>query len=96
MKKKVTHPNFYLGLISFILLFLGIGLRANGYAGGDYVIIASIALGGIHWVWSIIDVFKDYKMSGSENRRIIWVILVILVPPIGGMLYYLLGRGVKM
>ncbi|HWJ28390.1 MAG TPA: PLD nuclease N-terminal domain-containing protein [Flavisolibacter sp.] len=96
MKKKVIHPNFYVGLLSFLLLFMGIGFRANSYSWGDYVLIGSFVVGGIHWIWSIIDVLKDYKTGGSENRKIIWVIFVVLIPPIGGMLYYLLGSRVKM
>lgn len=96
MKRKVTHPNFYLGLVSFILLFVGVGLRANGLASGDYVLGTSVLLGGIHWIWSIIDVFRHYRTSGPENRQIIWVILVIIIPPVGGMLFYLLGQKVRM
>ena len=94
--KKTTHPNFYLGIVSFILLFFGIGMRANGYQGGDYVLGISMVLGAIHWIWSIIDVFKDFRIkSGSENR-ILWIILVIVLPPVGGILYYAMSKTVRM
>jgi hypothetical protein len=94
--KNTRHPNFILGLISFVLLLFGIGMRANGYQGGDYVLGASILLGGIHWIWSIIDVFKDYKVNSASENRIIWVILVIIVPPVGGLLYYAMSKTVRM
>jgi hypothetical protein len=95
MKNNATHPNFILGLVSIIILFIGIGFRANGYQGGDYILIASFVLGGIHWIWSIVDVLKDFRIRGPENRRIIWVILVILVPGAGSLLYYLIGSRVR-
>jgi hypothetical protein len=94
---SIRHPNFIIGMISFILLFFGIGLLANGYAGGDYVLGAAVLLGAIHWIWSIIDVIKDYRTNiRSENSRIIWVILVIIIPPIGGMLYYVMSKDMRM
>ena len=95
MKRKITHPNFYLGLVAFLLLFIGIGMRANGYQGGDYVIGASAVLGAIHWIWAIFDVFGLYRTQGPENKRIIWVIIVVIIPTIGSMLYYLVGERVR-
>jgi hypothetical protein len=96
MKRKITHPNFYLGLVAFLLLFIGIGFRANGYQGGDYVIAASAVLGGIHWIWAIFDVFASYRrINGPENKQIIWVIIVLLIPTIGSMLYYIIGDRVR-
>jgi hypothetical protein len=96
MKKKVTHPNFYLGLVSFLLFFSGIALRANSYSQGDYVISASFALGAVHWVWSLFDVFRHYRTAGPENRKVIWIILVVALPAVGSMLFYLLGSRVRM
>ena len=94
--KNPTHPNFILGLISFVLLFIGVGLRANGYAYGDYVIGFSILLGAIHWIWAIIDVFKAYRINSASENRILWVILVVIIPPIGGILYYAFSKSIKM
>ena len=85
--RKLTYPNFILGVISFIILFIGIGLRANSYQNGNYVIGVSAVLGGIHWIWSIIDVFRDRNLA--SNIRIIWLIAVIVVPGFGSLIYYL-------
>jgi hypothetical protein len=94
--KNIRHPNFLLGLFSFILFLVGIGMRANGMQGGDYVIGTSVVLGGIHWIWSIIDVFKDYRVNSGSENQIIWIILVVIIPPIGGMLYYTMSKTVRM
>jgi len=94
--KNIRHPNFILGIISFVLLFIGIGMRANGLQGGDYVLGSSFLLGAIHWIWSIVDVFKDYRINSSSENRIIWVILVIIIPPVGGLLYYAMSKTVRM
>ena len=92
---KTKHPNFFLGLLSFILLFIGIGLKSYGYRLSDYVLIAAVAIGAIHWIWSIADVFRDRNI-GSQSR-VVWLIIVIIVPPLGGMIYYMMGtRQVKM
>jgi hypothetical protein len=95
--KTTSHPNFILGLFSLLLIFVGLGLRANGYRGGDAVFMAAIGLGAIHWIWSIIDVFKHYRTNNdTENKNILWVILVVIVPPVGGLLYYSFSRKVSM
>jgi hypothetical protein len=92
--KQTTHPNFILGLISLVLLFVGIGMKFYGYRSGDGVLIAATVLGGIHWVWGIIDVFK-HQNSLSQSRKF-WIILVIVLPPIGGMFYYMFSKTMRM
>jgi hypothetical protein len=92
------HPNLFLGLVTFILLILSVGLRANRHNEvGDILLIATFVLGGVHWAWSIVDVIRDYRTDkASENRNIIWVILVAVVPPVGGILYYSFNKNLKM
>lgn len=90
LKKNTKHPSFIIGAISFIVFLLGIVLRGSGYATGDWVILSAVVLGGIHWIWSIIDVITGYDLN--PDSRIFWMILVILIPPVGGMLYYIMKR----
>jgi membrane-associated phospholipid phosphatase len=85
---KAKNPNFNIGLISFALLIAGVILRANRSTASDYVLGASFILGAIHWVWSIIDVLKYYKIKSPSENRILWLILVVAIPPVGGMLFY--------
>jgi ABC-type molybdate transport system permease subunit len=43
----------------------------------------------ILWVWALVDVLKSEFKS---NNKIIWLLTVILVPVIGFVLYFLIGR----
>lgn len=90
MQSIWKQPNLLLGLVSFVTLILSVGLRANGLkTTGDDLLYTTFALGFIHWVWASIDVLKHYHSDKkTENRTIIWVIIVLIVPPIGGILYY--------
>ncbi len=94
--KNTKHPNFFLGLFSLLLIFIGIGMRANGYQNGDYVLVFSFALSGIHWIWSIIDVFKDFRVNSGSENRILWIILVVVLPVVGGTFYYAMSKTVRM
>ncbi|WP_258099685.1 PLD nuclease N-terminal domain-containing protein [Marinoscillum pacificum] len=41
------------------------------------------------WVWTIIDIIKsEFK---DNNEKILWVVLVILLPFIGTVLYFAIG-----
>jgi hypothetical protein len=88
--KNLKHPAFIIGIVSIIILFIGIGLKASGYRSGDFVIIASVALGAIHWIWSIIDVASRSDMKPFQKR--FWLIAVIAAPAIGGLLFYTLHQ----
>lgn len=93
----MKHPNFILGVVSLVLLFIGVGVWANGASGAYYVWIAAILLGGIHWIWAITDVLRHYstKADAHENINIFWVIMVIIIPPVGGMLYYATQKKIR-
>ncbi len=56
---------------------------------GDYVIIASVVMGAIHWIWGIIDVFSHQNIA--SQRKKFWIILVIAIPAIGSICYYIMG-----
>ena len=94
MKDAFKHPNLIVGLLTFLTLILSVGFRANRLnAVGDVLLIATFVLGFVHWVWSIIDVLKHYcSNKAAEDRTIVWVILVIIVPPVGGILFYSFNR----
>ena len=45
------------------------------------------------WVYAIIDIVKGgFK---SESDKIVWLVLVLMVPAIGTVLYYLIGQKQK-
>jgi hypothetical protein len=84
--KNLRHPNFILAIVSAIVLFIGIGMRASGYQGGDYVVGAGAILAGIHWIWAIVDVIGRSDMKPFQKR--FWLIVVIAVPVFGAMVFY--------
>lgn len=90
LTKNTRHPNFIIGLLSFLLFLLGIVLKANSYSLGNILLVSAIGLGAIHWIWSIIDVSTGYDLQA--NSKIFWLILVVLIPPVGGMLFYSMKR----
>jgi hypothetical protein len=92
--KQTTHPNFILGLVTLVLVFVGIGLKFYSYRFGDVVLIGAALLGGIHWIWAIVDVFRH--QTALSQSRVFWMILVIVLPPIGGLFYYASSKTVKM
>jgi hypothetical protein len=86
--KNMKNPNFILGIVSIVLIFIGIGLKANGYRASDVVLIGGVILGGIHWIWSITDVVKTLGINSRSGM--FWLILVIVVPPLGGLFFYMM------
>lgn len=90
LKKNITHPSFLIGASSLVLFILGIVLRANNYVFGDKIIFSAIVMGAIHWIWSMLDVITSYDLN--PDSKSFWLILVMLVPPMGGMIYYLMKR----
>lgn len=67
--KNLKHPSFIVAIISIFVLFIGIGIRANGdNRTGDAFIIASIAQGFIYWVWTVIDVVKRTDLKPFQKR----------------------------
>jgi hypothetical protein len=88
--KNTKSPNFIFGIITILLVLIGIGLKANGYRFGDHVLIGSTILGGIHWIWGIIDVTGRTDMKPFQKR--FWLILVVAVPALGALLFYMLHQ----
>lgn len=88
--KNLRHPNFILAIISALILFIGVGMKAMGYRGGDVVLIAGGLLAGVHWIWAIIDVINLGDMKPYQKR--FWLIAVIAVPVFGAMVFYTLHQ----
>jgi hypothetical protein len=88
--KNLTHPAFILGVISIILLLIGIVIKANGFSAGDILIMISVLLAGIFWIWSIIDVINKNDLKPFQKR--FWLIAVIAAPAVGGMLFYIMHQ----
>jgi len=46
----------------------------------------------IAWVWSIVDILKN-EFTGYN--KIIWILVLIMLPPIGVLLYLFIGKNQK-
>lgn len=44
------------------------------------------------WIWALYDILTS---SFSGNKKIIWVLVVIFLPILGTILYFLIGRSQK-
>ena len=88
--KNMRHPNFILAIVSLIMLMIGVVFKLNGYKSGDYIIIVSIVMGAIHWIWGIIDVIGRKDMKPFQKR--FWLIAVIAAPAIGGLIFYIMHQ----
>jgi hypothetical protein len=53
-----------------------------------HAIIGLISL--VFWIWMLIDAIQNPSLVG--NQRIVWVLVIILVPCIGALIYYFVGR----
>ena len=90
--KNAKHPNFILAIISITVLLIGIGLKANGYQSGDYILIGGVILGAIHYIWSIIDVIGRDRDDLRSFQKRFWLIAVIAVPALGSILFYIMHQ----
>ncbi|MBD0276448.1 MAG: PLDc N-terminal domain-containing protein [Bacteroidota bacterium] len=88
--KNFRHPSFIIGVISILILFIGIGAKSYGSRTGDILIIASVVLGAIHWIWSVVDVAKRDDLKPQQRK--FWLIIVIIVPVMGGLLFYIMHQ----
>jgi hypothetical protein len=62
-----------------------LGLFVSGPIGGLLGLLAFI-----FWVWMLVDAIKNPGLSG--NQRIVWVLVIIFVPCLGPLIYFLAGR----
>lgn len=67
-----------------IFLFLG------GVGGWEILILLLIPF--TLWLWALIDCLQS---DFDNNNKLVWVILIILVPLLGAILYLAIGRNQK-
>jgi len=44
------------------------------------------------WFWALVDILRS---DFTGKNKIVWVLVVIFLPPIGTILYFLIGRKQK-
>ena len=88
----MIHPNFIMGLISYLALLTGVIMFANDIEAGKALIVGSIMLGGLHWLVSVINVSRDHLMKQNQGLWYFWFATVLIIPPMGGMIYYMVNN----
>lgn len=88
--KNIKQPSFITFLIGALLVFIGIGLKANGSSAGTIILYIGFALMGIFWIWSIAKVLSAPDMKPFQKR--FWMIAVISVPVLGGLVFHILHQ----
>lgn len=89
--RNVRKPTLIFGLVTTVVFFIGFFLKASeNHTMGEYVFYAGLALGGIYWIWSIIEV------TGADDlkryQKTFWLIIVVAVPFFGALLYNILHQ----
>jgi hypothetical protein len=88
--RNYFKPAFIFGLISHLVLILGIAMKSYEHEYANYLIFGSFILGGIFWIWSIILVLNDQNLQGFQKS--FWSIVVVSVPMFGGFIYQIMQQ----
>ena len=59
---------------------------------GELIMLLILILPIILWIVALVDILKS-NFSGSN--KVVWIIVVILLPILGAILYLLIGRSQK-
>jgi len=59
---------------------------------GELILILFFLLPAILWIIALIDILKS---DFQGNNKIIWVLVVIFLPIIGAILYFIIGKNQK-
>ena len=74
------HMQLFQALPTLGFLFLG------GLFGGIFSLLCAIL-----WIWALVDCLSTGALVGTT--KLIWVLVIIFVPLLGPILYFLLGKG---
>lgn len=88
--KNMKRSAFLTFITGVVLVFIGIGLKANSSLSGDVLLYIGLALMGIFWIWSVINVVSAPDMRPFQKR--FWMIAVISVPVLGGLVFHIMHQ----
>jgi hypothetical protein len=52
------------------------------------VLVSLVAF--LFWIWMLIDAIQNPRLEGSQ--RVVWVLVIVLLPCLGSLIYYFAGR----
>lgn len=90
-KKKIVHPNFFIGLLSHVVLFAASMFFITDKTIGIPLALAALSLALVHWIWSMVDAWNDPELKNKEVGNTFWFSLILLIPPLAGLFYYMIN-----
>jgi hypothetical protein len=63
--------------------FMGLGPK-------ELIVCAFFTLFGIFWLWMLVDCLQRAPAIG--NDKIVWILVIVLLGPLGALLYLLIQR----
>ena len=69
-------------MLAFLGIFSLFGALIGGLIGFLFILF---------WLWMLIDAIKNRGLGDGE--RVVWVLVIIFLPVLGPILYFLLGKG---
>ena len=88
--KPLSQFNIILIVISTLLVITG-SLLIDRTKSAYYILYLGLFMAIVFSISSVVDVFKAKDIS--NGRRMIWIILTISVPVLGGLLFYVINHG---
>lgn len=88
--KEFRNPVFDLGIISVIIFMVGIFLLSSNTHYGTIVLFIGVGLGVIFTFINIVGIARTHTLKGE--KKIFWLMIVVLVPVLGGFIYYIFTR----
>ena len=95
-KRNIIHTNFILGILGYVLLLTGVVMTDTDIETRRSMVIAAFSITGVHWIWSMISVWRDKELRNKDAGNYFWLALVIMIPPLAGLMYYMIyGKRVQ-
>ena len=90
--RNLKKPSLIFGIISHLVFFIALFLMANGNPYGTWVMYAGLAVGGIYWILTVVEVANAGSEELKKYQKSFWLILVICIPMFGALLYHFIHQ----
>ncbi|HEY0680141.1 MAG TPA: PLDc N-terminal domain-containing protein [Chitinophagaceae bacterium] len=87
---NLRKPAFIFNVIGVLLFFIGLYLQQTGSYGAYTLMFIGLFMAVIYWFWAIIDVVRADDLN--PNQKKFWLIIVIVVPALGGALFHIMHQ----
>lgn len=64
-----------------------------GFGIPELIVLLMFLVVPVLWIAALIDAIKS---DFNGNNKVIWIILIILIPLLGSVLYFFIGRGQRL